>query len=212
MDYSVLIVAAGNAAAKGKSYKRAFASFNEKKSVLGQTVSVFLNDENCKQIVIVASSADLSRVVRSHDSGKIVYVKGAATRMESVLIGLTAISEDVVLIHDGVRPWIRKEYIERLLNRMEDEKACVLAVRPKGTLRRVVDGYVSERIKTNDIVMLQTPQAFNTSFIISSYKKAIHEGYELLDDSEVVATVSDVRIAVEEGDLRNTRFLLKNKD
>ncbi|CAM3712274.1 2-C-methyl-D-erythritol 4-phosphate cytidylyltransferase [Erysipelothrix urinaevulpis] len=212
MDYSVLIVAAGNAAAEGKSYKRAFASFNEKKSVLGQTVSVFLKDDRCKQVVIVASSADLSRVVRSHDSGKIVYVKGASTRMESVLIGLTAVSEDVVLIHDGVRPWIRKDYIDRLLGRMGEEKACVLAIRPKGTLRRVENGYISEKIKTNDIVVLQTPQAFNTSFIIQCYAKAIDAGHNLLDDSDVVTAVSDVKIAVEEGDLRNTRFLLKNKE
>ena len=212
MDYSVLIIAAGNAAAQGKSYKRAFASFNGNKNVLEQTVSVFLDDEKCKQIVIVASSADLSRVVRSQENGKTLYVKGAKTRMESVIIGLMAVSEDVVLIHDGVRPWIRKHDIDGLMSKMETEKACVLAVRPKGSLRRVENGYITDRVKTNDIVMLQTPQAFNTSFIIDCYKKALAEDYNLLDDSEVVAKVSDVRIAVIDGDLRNTRFLLKNKD
>lgn len=212
MDYSVLVVAAGNAAAKGKSYKRALASFDEHKSVLAKTISVFLHDDHCKQIVVVASSADLSRVVQSQQSGKISYVKGAKTRMQSVLIGLMAISEDLVLIHDGVRPWIRPETINRLISRMDNEKACVLAVRPKGSLRRVEDGYISERIKTNDIVMLQTPQAFKTSFIIECYQKAVKEGIELLDDAEVVTTVSDQRVAVEEGDLRNTRFLLKNKN
>lgn len=212
MDYSVLIIAAGNAAAKGKSYKRAFASFNGNKNVLEQTISVFSNDDKCKQIVIVASSADLSRVVRSQEGGKTIYVKGAKTRMESVIIGLMAISENHVLIHDGVRPWIRKEAIDRLMNRMKTEKACVLATRPKGSLRRVKDGYITERIKTNDIVLLQTPQAFNTSFIIDCYRKAIADGHNLFDDSEVVSKVSDVQIAVEEGDLRNTRFLLKNKE
>lgn len=212
MDYSVLIIAAGNAAAKGKSYKRAFASFNGNKNVLEQTISVFSNDDKCKQIVIVASSADLSRVVRSQEGGKTIYVKGAKTRMESVIIGLMAISENHVLIHDGVRPWIRKEAIDRLMNRMRTEKACVLATRPKGSLRRVKDSYITERIKTNDIVLLQTPQAFNTSFIIDCYRKAIAEGHNLFDDSEVVSKVSDVQIAVEEGDLRNARFLLKNKE
>ena len=212
MDYSVLIIAAGNAAAQGKSYKRAFASFNGNKNVLEQTVSVFLEDEKCKQIVLVASSADLSRIVGNQENRKTIFVKGAKTRMESVVIGLMAVSEDTVLIHDGVRPWIKRDAIRRLTNRMDTEKACVLAIRPKGSLRSVKDGYISEKIKTNNIVMLQTPQAFNTAFIIDCYQKAIAQGHNLLDDSEVVAKVSDVRIAVEEGDLRNTRFLLKNKD
>lgn len=212
MDYSVLIIAAGSASAEGKSYKRAFASFNERKSVLGQTVSVFLQDESCKQIVIVASPADLSRVVRSHDSGKIVFVKGGKTRMESVFIGLTAISEDVVLIHDGVRPWIRQQYIDKLLGRMVEEQACILAIRPKGSLRQVENGYIKERVKTNDIVMTQTPQAFHTTVILKAYRKAINEGIDLLDDAEVLSAVSDIKVAVEEGDLRNTRFLLKRRD
>lgn len=212
MNYSVLIVAAGSASAEGKSYKRAFASFNDRKSVLGQTVSVFLEDKNCKQIVIVASPADLSRVVRSHDSGKIVFVKGGKTRMESVFIGLTAVSEDVVLIHDGVRPWIRQKYIDRLLGRMTTEQACILAIRPKGSLRQVENGYIKERVKTNDIVMTQTPQAFHTTVILKAYRKAINEGIDLLDDAEVLSAVSDVKVAVEKGDLRNSRFLLKRRD
>lgn len=212
MDYSVLIVAAGNAAAEGKSYKRAFASFNDRKSVLGQTISVFLRDDKCQQIVIVASPADLSRVVRSSVHRKIVFVKGAKTRMESVFIGLTAVSEDVVLIHDGVRPWIRQKYINRLLKRMETEQACVLAIRPKGSLRRIKNGYIAERVKTDDLVMSQTPQAFHTSVILKAYHKAISQGIDLLDDAEVLSQVSDVSVAVEKGDLRNTRFLLKARD
>ncbi len=212
MDYSVLVIAAGSGAAKGKSYRRAFASFKGKRSVLGQTVSIFLDDPNCKQIVIVASPADLPRVVKSHDTGKVLFVKGGKTRMESVFIGLTAVSEDVVLIHDGVRPWIRQKYIDRLLQRMHEEEACVLAIRPKGSLRRVENGYITERVKTDEIVMTQTPQAFHTSVILKAYRKALDKGLELYDDAEVLSEVSDVSVAVEKGDLRNTRFLLKETE
>ncbi|CAM4211363.1 2-C-methyl-D-erythritol 4-phosphate cytidylyltransferase [Erysipelothrix inopinata] len=210
MNYSVLIVAAGKKASEGASYEKALASFNDKKSVLAQTISIFLNDDACKQVVIVASSADLRKVVLANESGKIVYVKGGKTRQESVLIGLTAISEDVVLIHDGVRPWVKQSLINRILSRMETEQACVLAIQPKASIRTVKDGYLETVVEKESIVMTQTPQAYNTSLIINCYQKAIKQGLTNLDDAEIVSLVSDTKIAVEKGDIRNTRFILKN--
>ena len=211
MDYSVLVIAAGSGAAKGKSYRRALASFKGKKSVLGQTVSVFLEDPNCKQIVIVASPADLPRVVRSHDTGKVLFVKGGKTRMESVFIGLTAVSEDVVLIHDGVRPWIRQQYIDRLLQRMHEESVCSCDS-TKRLFKKNRKWIYYRTCKTDDIVMTQTPQAFHTSVILKAYRKAIDEGLLLYDDAEVLSEVTDIPVAVEKGDLRNTRFLLKENN
>lgn len=209
MEYSVLLVAAGKQAGKGESYEKAFAAFNDSKSVLAQTLSVFLIDEHCKQIVIVASPADMKRVVVKNASGKVTFVKGGSTRQESVLIGLMAVSQDVVLIHDGVRPWITQELIHNLLGRMETEKACVLALRPQATLHKVENGYLAEVVDIQDLVLTQTPQAFSTNFIISCYQKAVRQGVEYLDDAAVVRAVSDAKIAVEEGDIRNVRFIQK---
>lgn len=212
MDYSVLIVAAGKKAAEGASYAKALASFNDSKSVLGQTISVFMHDAQCKQVVIVASSADMTRVVKSNGSGKIVYVKGGKTRQESVLIGLTAVSEDVVLIHDGVRPWLRQGLIDKLLVRMQTEKACVLGLPPTSRMCRIVDGYIESTVDTDSFIQTQTPQAYHTSFILSCYAKANRSGGTFMDDSEVVSAFSDVKIAVEAGDSRNRRFILKKED
>lgn len=209
MKYSVLIVAAGKQAGQGISYAKAHASFNTSKSVLNQSISVFMEDEKCTQVVIVTSAADMSQVVRSSDSGKIFYVKGGKTRQESILIGLTAVAEDLVLIHDGVRPWIKHELIDRLIEGVKGEKACVLAHKPSSSVRRIKDGYLVDQPSYEDLVILETPQAYDTSFIIDCYKKAIAQGVTHLDDAEVVAAVSDVRVKCVEGDIRNVRFLLK---
>ena len=209
MKYSALLVAAGKNAATGQSYEKALASFNESKSVLAQTISVFLNDEQCSQIVIVTNPADMSRIVQSSDSGKIMYVKGGSTRRESVLIGLMGIIEDVVLIHDGVRPWIKQNYINNLLKEMHTEKACVLALKPTGSVRFVEEGYLLPQISHENTVVTQTPQAYNTAFIINCYKTAVRENIAYLDDAEVVSAVCDQKIKVVTGDLRNSRFILK---
>lgn len=210
MRYSVLIVAAGKQSAQGLTYAKAHAAFNDSYSVLSQSTSVFMNDPKCTQIVIVTSAADMSQVVRSSDSGKIAYVKGGKTRQESILIGLTVISEDLVLIHDGVRPWIKQHLIDRLLDGVKGEKACVLAHKPSSSVRRIKDGYLVTEFDNQDMVILETPQAFDTSFIISCYKKASQEGLTYLDDAEIVSAVSDVKIKCVEGDIRNVRFLLKD--
>lgn len=209
MRYSVLIVAAGKQSAKGLTYAKAHASFNDSKSVLNQSISVFMDDEQCQQIVIVTSAADMSHVVRASDSGKIVYVKGGVTRQESVLIGLTAVAEDLVLIHDGVRPWVKQFLIDRLLQGVQGEKACVLAHKPSSSVRRVVDGFLVQELVKHDVMELQTPQAYDTSFIIDCYKKAISQGVNCVDDADVVSSVSTQRIKYVEGDVRNVRFILK---
>ncbi len=209
MKYSVLVVAAGKKAALGVSYEKALASFNEEKSVLSQTISVFMADEKCSQIVIVLNPADMNKVVTSSESGKILYVKGGMTRQESVFIGLSAISEDLVLIHDGVRPWIRQSIIDRLLEGVVGEKACVLALKPTGSVRKVVDGYLVSEVSNEGLVLTQTPQAYDTSFLIQCYRKAIRDNVSFVDDAEVVSAVSDTPIKVVEGDLRNARFILK---
>lgn len=212
MDYSVLLVAAGKRAGEGESYRKALATFKESKSVLDQTVSVFLQDPQCKQIVVVTNSADMIKLVQSSSSGKTVVVKGGSTRQESVFIGLSAISEDLVLIHDGVRPWLYQELIDRVLKRMETEKACVLAVAPPTAIYEVENGFIKNSLDGAHLVVSQTPQAFNTSFIFNCYRKAQHEGILLNDDASLVRAVSDVQIAVEKGDARNARFMLKESE
>lgn len=209
MNYTALILAAGKHAGEGLSYKKALKELNSGERVLDKSVKIFLEDERCKQIVIVTNSADLQKLVQSHESGKVLHVKGGETRSESVLLGLTAVSEDVVLIHDGVRPWIRHKYIDEILEKMATEQACVLAVKPKGALLRVEDGYVKDMVN-REYMQTQTPQAFKTSFILKCYTIAKGLDINVKDDAALVARVSDTKIAVVEGDIRNVRYMLKD--
>lgn len=208
MDYSVLLIAAGKKAGEGESYTKALAKFKESRRVIDQTVSVFLNDPRCKQIVLVTNSADMIKLVQSSSSGKIVVVKGGKTRQESVFIGLSAVSEDIVLIHDGVRPWLSQNLIDRVLVRMETEKACILTIAPPTAVYEVVDGYIKQAVNTSSLAIAQTPQAFHTAFIFQCYRKALQEAIYLNDDASIVRAVSDEPIAVEEGDIRNARFIV----
>jgi len=206
MEYSALIVAAGQGKRMGLGYNKVFYPLKEGSTVLQKTVAIFLEDKRCKQIVVVMNQDDMSRCIMENDSGKILYVLGGERRQDSVMNGLMAVSEDYVLIHDGARPFLSKEAINQILEALKTEQACLLAVAAKDTIKEIKDGYVVKTLQRSDLVQAQTPQAFHTEFILACYKKAGDRGFIVTDDAQVVELVSDVKIKVVEGDYQNIKI------
>lgn len=206
MNYSALIVAAGKGTRMGLGYNKMFYMLKGGKTVLEQTMELFLNDEQCKQIVIVTNRTDMPKIVKSNESGKIVSVNGGDTRQESVFNGLMAVKEDVVLIHDGARPWLQRPLVDRLLSAMETEKAAILAVKVKDTIKKVVGNYIERTVNRDDHVLAQTPQAFHTTFILDCYQKAFALGIEATDDAQIVEMCSEQRVRVVEGSYANIKI------
>lgn len=206
MNYSVLLLAAGKGTRMGLGYNKMFFNLDGGETVLQHSIELFLHDSRCKQIVIVTNRTDMPKIVSTSDSGKIVMVNGGDRRQDSVMHGLMAIKEDVVLIHDGARPYVKMEAINRLLEAIVDHKACVLAIKPKDIIKEVKDGYVVNTIDSDQYMLIQTPQAYRTSFIINCYTKAILEGFESIDDAQLVELVSDVKIKVVEGNHSNYKI------
>lgn len=206
MNYSVLLLAAGKGTRMGLGYNKMFFNLDGGETVLQHSIELFLHDSRCKQIVVVTNRTDMPKIVSTSDSGKIVMVNGGDRRQDSVMNGLMAIKEDVVLIHDGARPYVKMEAINRLLEAIVDHKACVLAIKPKDIIKEVKDGYVVNTIDSDQYMLIQTPQAYRTSFIINCYTKAILEGFESIDDAQMVELVSDVKIKVVEGNHSNYKI------
>ncbi len=210
MNYSVLIVATGKNALEQKGYKKLFHNLKDGRTVLDRTLSIFLNDERCKQIVIVTNRYDLSRIVNAHEDGRIVSVNGSTTRRQSVLNGLMAVKESVVLIHDATRPWLNQHSIDGLLEAMETDKAACLVVPSTTNIKKVKDGYVIETQRRDDLYLVQTPQAFNTMFIIDCYLKAQSQGLDFLDDCDVVEALSTQPVKAVLGSSLNVKVKIKD--
>jgi 2-C-methyl-D-erythritol 4-phosphate cytidylyltransferase len=206
MNYSVLILAAGKGTRMGLGYNKMFYCMDDGETVLQHSIQLFLRDTRCKQIIIVTNRADMSKIVLSSDSGKIMMVNGGDRRQDSVLNGLMAVKEDAVLIHDGARPYVEIDAIDRLLEAMEHEKACILTIKVKDTIKKVKDGYIVETVDRNEHVFAQTPQAFNTSFIIDCYSKAILRQIEVTDDAQIVEQVSQEKVKIIEGSPTNIKI------
>lgn len=208
MKYTALMIAAGKGVTQGQSYYKMFKVLKKyQTTVLEKSTQLFLDDPRCSQVVIVTNPKDMKDVVLGHTHEKIVHVNGGPTRQESVFLGLMAVKEDIVLIHDAARPWVDIDSIDRLLEAMEEEKAAILAINVADTVKEVTGDYVTKTIDRSNLMITQTPQAFDTSLIIDSYLKIFSSGLEVMEDSQAIELTSQTKIKIVQGSSMNNRIL-----
>jgi 2-C-methyl-D-erythritol 4-phosphate cytidylyltransferase len=209
MDYSVLIVAAGRGERMGLGYNKVFYMLKEGTTILDTTLELFLKDPRCKQIVIVTNPSEMTLAMKKREIGRIVHVAGGETRQISVHNGLTAVSEEIVLIHDGARPWCPTKCVDDLLIAMETEDAAILAVPVKDTIKEVEDGYIVRTIERSRLFQAQTPQAFKTSLILEACKMAEIENKKVTDDAQMIEMYTGTRVKIVEGSYTNIKVTTK---
>lgn len=135
-------------------------------------------------------------------------VVGGSRRQDSVRLGLEAIKQDIdiVLIHDGARPFIDTAILERLLETMEEFQAAVVAVPAKETIKVVSSkGRVLETPTREGLWCIQTPQAFDYGLIVDAHRQALTDGVVATDDSTLIERL-DVPVAVVQGSYRNIKI------
>ena len=205
MKYSALVVAAGSGSRMKLGYNKVYMRLKDGKCLLDKTLSVFLNDPDCSQVVVVTDPYTFRQEIGTDTVGKIVIARGGSTRQQSVYNGLMSVLEDRVLIHDGARPFLSYDALQRLKEAMETEQAALLMVPCKDTIKRVKDGYVEETYDRSTLACAQTPQAFDTSLLIRCMHCANEEGWTGTDDASLVERYGNVRIKAVEGDYANLK-------
>lgn len=212
MKNCVIIVAAGS----GKRMRSAIAKqYIELKgrTILSYTIETFNNSENIDDIVLVTSSDAMDyvrrEIIEKYGFDKVrTIVEGGAERQDSVYKGLKAVDSDtdVVLIHDGVRPFVADKYIAELESIAMEFGGCVLGAPVKDTIK-VCDseGYITDTPKRETLWLAQTPQCFKYDIIMKAYEKAEKEGYRGTDDS-MLAERLGIRIKMVKGDYDNIKI------
>jgi len=138
----------------------------------------------------------------------VTVVAGGAERQDSVANGLAAVADDVeiVLIHDGVRPFIRRDVIQRLIETARDKGACVVAMPLKETIKRVDENMcVAETVDRSVLWGAQTPQVFRFDIIREAFEKAMREGFYGTDDTVLVERLGH-SVSIVEGDYHNIKI------
>lgn len=208
MKYSVIIVAAGKGTRTNLEYNKVFYEI-QGESIIHKTVSLFANDEDCDEIIIVVSKTEIEQFEKLLHSDKIVYVFGGETRQESVFHGLQGVHNPYVMIHDGARPFLKRNQIEVLKQTLQEEDACFLAVPAVDTIKIVENGYVKVTPNRSSCYLAQTPQCFKTELILACHTKAATLKFLGSDDVQLVEQFSTKRIKVVLGDYGNKKITTK---
>lgn len=206
MKYSVVIVAAGTGSRMGLGYNKVYAPLHDGRSILMHTIDVFEKDMECTQIIVVTEADDFMRMICDNWPDKVVLAKGGSSRQESVCHGLLAVKEDVVMIHDGARPYVKQENLDALKAALAGHKAACLMVPCKDTISVVEDGYIVNALDRSSLRAAQTPQVFQTDLILSCMRQAFADGFVGTDDCSLVLRYSKEKICVVDGSYENIKI------
>ena len=211
---TAIIVTAG----KGKR----FAQYNDGKEVkknytdlmglpiVARTIKAFNDNSSVDSIVAVVGAGDIdnfkSEVVEKYGFNKIEnIVEGGAERRDSVRNGFQAISNDTdfILIHDGGRPLVTGDIIERVVEETKKSGASAPGVKVKDTIKEVEGTKIVKTIPRETLVAIQTPQGFKVSLLKEAYEK-IGNSLEATDECMVMEEAG-FTVTVVEGSYENIK-------
>ena len=163
------------------------------------------------EIILVTNEREYceEKIVKRYKINKVVkIVTGGTERYHSVYEGLKECRDcGVVLIHDGARPFLTDEMIERAIEGGKKYKACILGMPVKDTIK-ISDGngYVKETPERAKVWMVQTPQSFSYKVIYSAYQQFMKEEEQVTDDAMVVEKFSGIPVRLIEGSYENIKI------
>lgn len=182
--------------------------------IVARTISVFESSPLVDDIYIVTPEAEIpycrARIVEAHGFAKVrAIVPGGAERQYSVLNGLRGMDDpsddDLVLIHDGVRPFVTPEIIASAVETARRYDGALTAVPAKDTVKIVEESVISSTPSRETIWQAQTPQAFRYGIIRDAHERAAAEGFLGTDDSSLVERLGG-KVHVVMGDYRNIKI------
>ena len=177
-------------------------------TIIEKTVSVFEKDNDCKEIILVISRND-EEVMKDIFKNRVSYAFGGSTRQESSYNGVSHASEEIVMIHDGARPYVSQKELDACKNEMKENDACLLMVPVKDTIKVVKNGIVETTPNRSTLMAALTPQCFKKSLICDCLERAMHSTETFSDDASVVEKMSDVPVHVVLGEYSNIKITTK---
>lgn len=175
--------------------------------VIKYTINAF-ESSNIDEIIICANKTiidELNRIFK--DSPKVKIIEGGPTRQASVYNGLKACECDYVLIHDGARPMISTELINRAIEMVKEKKALTVATKTIDTIKEVVDGKIVRTIDRSKLYNTQTPQAFEYRLIKEAHEKLY--GQNFTDDAGMLEELGET-VYILDGSYKNIKITTQN--
>ncbi len=210
MNRFVIIVAGGSGLRMGTEIPKQFLPIAGK-PILLRTIDAFRNAVDGIKIIVCLPATHFdywNKCCKEYgfNADGITIVEGGKTRFHSVLNGLNTIQadgDDLVGVHDGVRPFVSAEMINRLYDAAEKDKAVVPVVDSVDSVRILSQNGENSQIDRRMVKLVQTPQVFDLQLL----KKAYGVGFiETFTDDASVVEYSGHKISLVEGCRENIKI------
>ncbi|MBL7151552.1 MAG: 2-C-methyl-D-erythritol 4-phosphate cytidylyltransferase [Candidatus Omnitrophica bacterium] len=216
MFVSAIILAAGKGLRLKSRVPKPLVKINSRPIII-YSLFTFSRHPLVSEIILVANSANkeaLIRKIKQYRISKISsIVEGGKRRQDSVRCGLKRLSPetDLVLVHDGARPFVGKEEISAVIKEALETRAAVLGVPVKCTIKQVHSPQtivhrkyiVKKTLGRENLWEIQTPQVFARELILNAYRKFSRS--DVTDDA-ALAEKSGVKISVVPGSYHNIKI------
>lgn len=184
--------------------------------ILTRTLMVFHRCDAVDEIVLVVPEDDIDfcreTILKPEGlSRNITLSPGGERRQDSVFNGLKEVNPScrIVVIHDGVRPFVQNDQIIACIDGARQFGACILGVPAYETLKQVdPSDHIIRTLKRDDVWLAQTPQAFGHDLIRKAHDRARIENYTATDDASLVEKLG-ATVKIVKGSRRNIKITVK---
>ena len=212
---SAIIVAAGRGNRMEGDRRKQYLSLAGR-PILSRTVMVFARCDAINEIILVIPEDDIDycRKTILEPEGlnrKIALIPGGERRQDSVFNGLSAVNPNcgIVVVHDGVRPFVQNEHITACIDGARQFGACMVGVPAYETLKQVdPSDQVIRTLERDDVWLAQTPQAFRLDLIRKAHDRARGQDYGATDDASLVERLGET-VKILKGSRSNIKITVK---
>lgn len=207
---SAIVLAGGRGKRMGNIQSKQYIDLNGA-PILYYTLKQFIENDLIDKIILVVPEDEkdyCEREVLNKYGLKIDdLVSGGNERQESVYNALEKLEKsDIVLIHDGARPFVSQKIINDAVEYAKRYKAAAPGVMPKDTIKiKDSNNFSVDTLVRSELVAIQTPQAFDFNLIYECHKEIKKRCISVTDDTSVVELLGH-KVYIYEGDYKNIKI------
>ena len=206
-DAVAVIVAAGQGTRMGGEHNKLLLPLGTR-TILEFSIETFLKHPGIRKIFLTVSSQD-RHIFEKIVPQEVVLVKGGKRRQDSVHNALLKIIQEqqfpeLVLVHDGARPFCSAKLIDRILDAAYEHGAAIPVLPLMDTIRRVTEEK-TEVVERDELFAVQTPQGFLLEQLLYASKQTTANKWTVTDDASMIENAGG-RITTVEGDPQNLKI------
>lgn len=212
---SAIITAAGSGVRMNRATRKQYLLLGGI-PILRHTLTVFESCDIIDEIILVIPKEDFAFCNKNiifplKSQKKINLVSGGNSRQDSVYNGIMAIKDSnnnsIVIIHDGVRPFVHSDMIISCITGAKNFGACATGIFVNDAVKNVnKSGDITKSLARKNIWLAQTPQAFQYSIIKQAHENAKRDRYVGADDAEIVERLGGINIKINQGKKFNIKI------